>query len=42
MRFNQREYQGIRPAPGYPSCPSHEEKDTIWKILDVEKNTGMP
>ena len=34
-------YQGIRPAPGYPSCPSHEEKDTIWKILDVEKNTGI-
>ena len=34
-------YQGIRPAPGYPSCPSHKEKDTIWKILDVEKNTGI-
>jgi len=34
-------YQGIRPAPGYPSCPSHEEKDKIWKILDVEKNTGI-
>ena len=34
-------YQGIRPAPGYPSCPSHEEKDLIWKLLDVEKNTGI-
>lgn len=30
-------YQGIRPAPGYPACPDHTEKLTIWKILDVEK-----
>ena len=34
-------YRGIRPAPGYPSCPSHKEKDTIWDILDVEKHTGI-
>ena len=37
----KEKYQGIRPAPGYPSCPSHEEKDLIWKLLDVEKNTGI-
>lgn len=34
-------YKGIRPAPGYPACPDHLEKKTIWKILKVEKNTGM-
>jgi 5-methyltetrahydrofolate--homocysteine methyltransferase len=34
-------YQGIRPAPGYPACPDHTEKPTIWKLLDVEKNTGI-
>lgn len=34
------EYQGIRPAPGYPACPDHTEKFTLWKLLDVEKNTG--
>ena len=30
-------YKGIRPAPGYPSCPDHLEKETIWSLLDVEK-----
>lgn len=35
------EYKGIRPAPGYPACPDHLEKLTIWKVLDVEKNTGI-
>ncbi len=40
-RLIKEKYQGIRPAPGYPSCPSHMEKDTIWKLLDVEDNTGM-
>lgn len=35
------EYQGIRPAPGYPAQPDHTEKLTIWKLLDVEKNTGI-
>ena len=34
-------YRGIRPAPGYPACPEHSEKATIWQLLDVEKNTGM-
>jgi 5-methyltetrahydrofolate--homocysteine methyltransferase len=34
-------YRGIRPAPGYPACPDHTEKGTIWRLLDVEKNTGM-
>ncbi len=34
-------YLGIRPAPGYPSCPDHREKDKIWSILDVEENTGI-
>ena len=34
-------YQGIRPAPGYPACPDHAEKDKIWKLLNVEKNTGI-
>ena len=34
-------YRGIRPAPGYPACPDHTEKMTLWKLLDVERNTGM-
>jgi 5-methyltetrahydrofolate--homocysteine methyltransferase len=34
-------YRGIRPAPGYPACPDHTEKGTIWRLLDVEENTGM-
>ena len=34
-------YRGIRPAPGYPACPEHSEKATLWKLLDVEKNTGI-
>ncbi len=34
-------YRGIRPAPGYPACPDHTEKGTIWRLLDVEANTGM-
>ncbi|MEZ4909347.1 MAG: methionine synthase [Saprospiraceae bacterium] len=34
-------YQGIRPAPGYPACPDHTQKLAIWRLLDVEKNTGM-
>jgi 5-methyltetrahydrofolate--homocysteine methyltransferase len=37
----QEKYRGLRPAPGYPACPDHTEKGTIWKLLDVEKNTGM-
>ncbi len=34
-------YQGIRPAPGYPACPDHSEKDTIWRLLDVEESIGI-
>ncbi|MGV8879313.1 MAG: methionine synthase [Sphingobacteriaceae bacterium] len=34
-------YQGIRPAPGYPACPEHTEKWTLFEILDAEKNTGL-
>jgi 5-methyltetrahydrofolate--homocysteine methyltransferase len=37
----QENYRGIRPAPGYPACPDHTEKGTIWKLLDVEQNTGI-
>jgi 5-methyltetrahydrofolate--homocysteine methyltransferase len=34
-------YKGIRPAPGYPACPDHLEKETIWELLDVEKQIGV-
>lgn len=34
-------YKGIRPAPGYPACPDHLEKDTIWSLLDVENKIGV-
>ncbi len=34
-------YRGIRPAPGYPACPDHTEKGAIWRLLEVESNTGM-
>jgi 5-methyltetrahydrofolate--homocysteine methyltransferase len=34
-------YKGIRPAPGYPACPDHLEKPTIWKLLDVENKIGV-
>ncbi len=34
-------YRGIRPAPGYPACPDHTEKGTLWRLLNVEANTGM-
>ena len=34
-------YRGIRPAPGYPACPDHLEKTTIWELLDVEKAIGV-
>lgn len=35
------QYKGIRPAPGYPACPDHLEKDTIWELLQVENNIGV-
>jgi len=34
-------YRGIRPAAGYPACPDHTEKGPLWRLLDVETNTGM-
>jgi 5-methyltetrahydrofolate--homocysteine methyltransferase len=34
-------YKGIRPAPGYPACPDHLEKRTIWKLLNVEETIGV-
>ncbi|SFQ16125.1 5-methyltetrahydrofolate--homocysteine methyltransferase [Flavobacterium akiainvivens] len=34
-------YEGIRPAPGYPACPDHLEKNTIWQLLDVENKIGV-
>ena len=34
-------YKGIRPAPGYPACPDHLEKPTIWKLLNVEEEIGV-
>ncbi|KQC31963.1 methionine synthase [Nonlabens sp. YIK11] len=34
-------YKGIRPAPGYPACPDHLEKETIWKLLQVEEKIGV-
>ena len=34
-------YRGIRPAPGYPACPDHTEKGTIWNLLDVQAKTGI-
>lgn len=35
------QYKGIRPAPGYPACPDHLEKETIWELLDVENVIGV-
>nr|WP_324259094.1 methionine synthase [Cellvibrio fontiphilus] len=37
----KEQYQGIRPAPGYPACPDHTEKASLFKLLDAEKNTGI-
>jgi len=37
----QEKYRGIRPAAGYPACPDHTEKGSLWRLLDVRKNTGM-
>ena len=35
------QYQGIRPAPGYPACPDHTEKSLLWELLDAETNSGI-
>ncbi|GLR75778.1 methionine synthase [Aliivibrio sifiae] len=37
----REKYQGIRPAPGYPACPEHTEKGTLWELMDVENAIGM-
>ncbi|WP_108866462.1 methionine synthase [Aquimarina aquimarini] len=37
----KEEYKGIRPAPGYPACPDHLEKITIWELLQVKENIGV-
>jgi 5-methyltetrahydrofolate--homocysteine methyltransferase len=37
----REEYQGIRPAPGYPACPDHTEKAAIFELLDAEAGAGM-
>jgi 5-methyltetrahydrofolate--homocysteine methyltransferase len=37
----REEYGGIRPAPGYPACPEHTEKRTLWRLLEVENNAGI-
>jgi len=37
----KEEYQGIRPAPGYPACPDHTEKTTLFKLLNAEENAKM-
>jgi 5-methyltetrahydrofolate--homocysteine methyltransferase len=37
----EEKYRGIRPAAGYPASPDHTEKETLWKLLDAEKNTGI-
>ncbi len=34
-------YQGIRPAPGYPSQPDHTEKSTMWSLMDITKHSGI-
>jgi 5-methyltetrahydrofolate--homocysteine methyltransferase len=39
--FIQEKYRGIRPAAGYPACPDHTEKGPLWRLLDVQANTGM-
>ncbi len=35
------EYQGIRPAPGYPACPDHTEKQTLWELIEPDRNAGV-
>ncbi len=37
----REQYRGIRPAPGYPACPDHTEKATLWRLLDVERRAGI-
>jgi 5-methyltetrahydrofolate--homocysteine methyltransferase len=37
----REKYSGIRPAPGYPACPDHTEKQKLWDLLDIENRTGI-
>ncbi|HNM05264.1 MAG TPA: vitamin B12 dependent-methionine synthase activation domain-containing protein, partial [Leptospiraceae bacterium] len=37
----KEKYRGIRPAPGYPACPEHTEKRTLFRLLESEKNAGV-
>ncbi len=37
----REEYQGIRPAPGYPACPDHTEKATLWRLLDADRTVRI-
>ena len=37
----KEKYIGIRPAPGYPACPDHSEKLTLWKLLDIKNNSKL-
>jgi 5-methyltetrahydrofolate--homocysteine methyltransferase len=37
----REDYRGIRPAPGYPACPDHTEKQKLWELLDVRRNAGI-
>jgi 5-methyltetrahydrofolate--homocysteine methyltransferase len=37
----KEKYQGIRPAPGYPACPDHTEKETLFKLLNATEHTGI-
>ncbi len=41
LQLIREEYQGIRPAPGYPACPDHTEKGELFRLLDVERNAGI-
>lgn len=41
LELIKEEYKGIRPAPGYPACPDHLEKPTIWKLLNVAEKIGV-
>ena len=34
-------YRGLRPAPGYPACPDHSQKQKLWKLMDVENQIGV-
>jgi 5-methyltetrahydrofolate--homocysteine methyltransferase len=37
----KEQYRGIRPAAGYPACPDHTEKKTLWELMDIERHTGI-